>query len=293
MSKVWNNSGSQQITEWNRFGKYLLQDRAMLLGHLLVLGAVAVAVFAPLLAPYDFNESFPNAILSKPSSLHLFGTDVQGRDIFSRVLYGSRVSLGVAFPAVLLSLLVGVPIGLAAGYLGGALDLVLMRIFDILFAFPTILLAIALVAVLGPSLRNLVLTIAILYIPCFAVVTRGPTLSLKTRDFVIAAVMSGAQNSRILLRHILPNVMASILVETSLRLSEALLAEAALSFIGLGAQPPTPSWGADLGRGRAYMLLGPWQVIFPGNAIMLAVLGFNLLGDGLRDFFDPRLRKLL
>ena len=280
-------SGSQ------RFVRYTLKAPAMLFGLLIVVGLVTMAVLAPLLAPYGANERALSDILQEPGAAHVFGTDIQGRDIFSRIVYGSQVSLGVTFPAVLLAVLVGVPIGLVSGYSGGWVDLVAMRVFDILFAFPTLLLAVTIVAVMGASLTNLIITIAILYIPRMAVVARAPTLSVKTRDFVAAARVAGAKDGRIVLRHVLPNVLAPILVEASLLLSVALLTESALSFLGLGAQPPTPSWGADLGRGRQYMLLGPWQVIFPGLVIMVAVLGFNLLGDALRDYFDPRIRKLL
>lgn len=282
-----------EMTGPQRFVRYLAKDPAMLLGLLIVIALGATAILSPVLAPYGANESALDAILQSPGATHIFGTDIQGRDVFSRVLHGSQVSLAVAFPAVLLAVLIGVPIGLATGYLDGPFDLIVMRLFDILFAFPAILLAVSLVAVLGPNMRNLILTIAILYIPRVAVVTRAPTLSVKAREFVTAAKMTGASGIRILIRHILPNVVAPILVEASLLLSVALLTESSLSFLGLGTQPPTPSWGSDLARGRQYMLLGPWQVIFPGIAIMLAVLGFNLLGDALRDYFDPRIRKLL
>ncbi len=212
--------------------------------------------------------------------------------LFSRVVLGSRDSLGVALPSVLLAIAVGLPISFLAGYLWGWFDSIVRRLFDIMFAMPTILFVIALAAYLGPSLRNLIMTIAILYISRVAMVARGPTLSLRRREFVLAAKLYGAGTLRILRRHLLPNVMAPVLVEGSLLLSTALLTEAALSFLGLGVQPPKPSWGANLGRGRQFMELGIHQVLFPGSMIMLAVLGFNLLGDGLRDFFDPRIRKL-
>jgi peptide/nickel transport system permease protein len=265
----------------------------MLFGFAIVVGLILLAMLAPALAPYGANERLLDNILQRPNAAHIFGTDMQGRDILSRVIHGSRISLGVAFPAVALAILVGAPVGLMAGYFGGLLDLIVMRVFEILFGFPAILLAVSIVAVMGPSLPNLVLTIALLYIPSIAMVVRAPTLSLKNQEFVTAATMVGARHGRILVRHILPNVAAPIVVQASLLLSTALLTEAALSFLGIGAQPPTPSWGADLGRGRQYMLLGPWQVIFPGAAIMVAVLGFNLLGDALRDFFDPRIRTRL
>ena len=279
-----------EITTGARFLRHLRRDPATLIGLVIVVLLIAMAVFAPLIAPYEANQS-TGAMLAKPGWAHLFGTNFQGRDLFSRVVLGSRNSLAVAFPSVLLAVVVGLPIGMLVGFIGGRLDSIFLRLFDILFALPTILFAIALAAYLGPSLQNLILTIAVLYTPRVAMVARGPTLSVKTREFVLAATMFGSGKARIVRKHILPNIMAPILVESSLLLSEALLTEAALSFLGLGVQPPEPSWGADLGKGRQFMELGVHQVIFPGLMIMIAVLGFNLLGDGLRDFFDPRIRK--
>ncbi|MDP6588730.1 MAG: ABC transporter permease [Alphaproteobacteria bacterium] len=272
------------------FLRHVLRDPATLSGLLIASILVLVAIFAPYIAPYGANQQ-TGAMLATPSWEHPFGTNFQGRDLFSRVILGSRNSLSVAFPSVMLAVAIGLPIGLLVGYIGGRVDSFFLRIFDILFALPAILFAIALVAYLGPSLRNLILTIAILYIPRVAMVTRGPTLSVKTREFVLAATSFGSGSARILRKHILPNIMAPVLVESSLLLSEALLTEAALSFLGLGVQPPNPSWGVDLGKGRQFMELGAHQVIFPGLTIMIAVLGFNLLGDGLRDYFDPRIRK--
>ncbi len=272
------------------FLRHLGRDRAMLAGLVIVASLILIALFAPWIAPYGANESV-GVILGAPSWEHPFGTNVQGRDLFSRVVLGSRNSLGVAFPSVLLAVAVGLPIGMLAGYIGGRFDSIFIRAFDIAFALPTILFAIALVAYLGPSTRNLILTIAVLYVPRVAMVARGPTLSVKTREYVLAAKAFGAGTAWILRRHLLPNIAGPILVEASLLLSTALLTEAALSFLGLGIQPPAPSWGADLGKGREFMELGTYQVLFPGLMIMIAVLGFNLLGDGLRDYFDPRIRK--
>jgi peptide/nickel transport system permease protein len=274
-----------------RLLRHAARDPATLIGLAIVAILIAIAILAPLIAPYEANQS-TGQMLAKPSWAHPFGTNFQGRDLFSRVVLGSRNSLSVAFPSVLLAVAVGLPIGMLVGFVGGRIDSVFQRLFDILFALPTILFAIALVAYLGPSLRNLILTIAILYIPRGAMIARTPTMSVKTREFVLAATSFGSSAARILRKHILPNIMAPILVESSLLLSEALLTEAALSFLGLGVQPPNPSWGADLGKGREFMELGAHQVIFPGLVIMIAVLGFNLLGDGLRDYFDPRIRKL-
>jgi peptide/nickel transport system permease protein len=279
-----------QSSDLARFARHILRDPATLIGLVIVVSLIAMAIFAPLIAPYEANENV-RKMLAPPSWEHPFGTNFQGRDLFSRVILGSRNSLGVAFPSVALAVAIGLPIGMIAGYLGGRFDSLFIRLFDILFSLPTILFAIALVAYLGPSTRNLILTIALLYIPRIAMVARAPTLSIKTREFVLASRMFGANPAWILRKHVLPNIAAPVLVEASLLLSTALLTEASLSFLGLGIQPPEPSWGTDLGKGREFMELGTYQVIFPGLMIMLAVLGFNLLGDGLRDFFDPRIRK--
>ena len=279
-----------QPSPFGRFLRHLRRDPATLIGLFIVCLLILVALFAPYIATHGANQS-TGTLLAQPSWEHPFGTNIQGRDLFSRVVLGSRNSLIVAFPSVLLAVAIGLPLGMLVGYLGGYTDSTVLRVFDIMFALPTILFAIALVAYLGPSLPNLILTITILYIPRVAMVARAPTLSVKTRDFVLAGKMFGARNARILRTHILPNIAAPVLVESSLLLSEALLTEAALSFLGLGVQPPNPSWGADLGKGRQFMELGAHQVVFPGVTIMVAVLGFNLLGDGLRDFFDPRLRR--
>lgn len=275
---------------FTRFRRHVRRDPATLVGLSIVTALILVAVFAPLIAPYGANEN-TRVMLAPPSWQHPFGTNIQGRDIFSRVVLGSRNSLGVAFPSVMLAIAVGLPIGMLSGFIGGRFDSLFIRLFDIVFALPTILFAVALVAYLGPSTRNLILTIAVLYAPRVAMVARAPTLSVRTREFVLASRMFGAHAGWILRKHVMPNIAAPMLVEASLLLSTALLTEAALSFLGLGIQPPEPSWGTDLGKGRQFMELGAYQVMFPGLMIMFAVLGFNLLGDGLRDFFDPRIRK--
>ncbi|TAN05548.1 MAG: ABC transporter permease [Rhizobiaceae bacterium] len=277
-------------TEPRRFLRHLGRDPAMLVGLVIVTVLIVTALFAPLIAPYGANDN-SGAMLSPPGWGHPFGTNIQGRDLFSREILGSRNSLGVAIPAVFIAVMIGLPLGMLIGFRGGWIDSIALRVFDILFALPAILFAIALVAYLGPSERNLILTITVLYIPRVAMVARAPTLSVRERQFVQAAKMFGGGVVWTLRKHILPNIAAPVLVESSLLLSEALLTEAALSFLGLGIQPPNPSWGADLGDGRQFMELGAFQVIFPGLMIMIAVMGFNLLGDGLRDFFDPRIRK--
>ncbi|HME97906.1 MAG TPA: ABC transporter permease [Methylomirabilota bacterium] len=271
-----------------RLARRALRSGSLLVGGLIVVVLLAAALFAPWLAPYAPTRIFPGAEIRPPGPEFLLGTDEVGRDILSRVLHGARVSLGVAIPSVALAVVGGTTVGVSLGYWGGAPDLLAMRLFDILFAFPPILLAIALVAALGPSPVNLVLTIAVLTLPQFAVLARGATLALTPQDFVQAARALGASHARILGRHVLPNLAATLAVQASLSLSIVILVEAALSFLGLGTQPPAPSWGGMLSRGRQYMTIAPWLVLAPGLAIMLAVLGFNLLGDAQRDLLDPR-----
>ena len=224
-----------------------------------------------------------------PSASAWLGTDQFGRDLLSRLLYGARVSMVVAFAAVGMATLIGGTVGLCAGYFGGRVDLFLMRGVDVLMAFPTLLLALAVVATFGGSTRNLVLAVTLAYIPIFSRVVRGSALSVKQNDFVEASRALGARDGRIMLRAVLPNVLAPIIVQATFNLSTAIMIEAALSFLGLGVQPPAPSWGGMLSEARNFMELDPWLALAPGGAITLAVLGFNLFGDGLRDILDPRL----
>ncbi len=266
----------------------LRDNWSLWVGGLIVALLGGVAVAAPWLAPYSPTDIFPGAEIEPPSARFPLGTDEVGRDILSRLLYGARVSLGVAIPAVGLATMVGVGLGVATGYLGGLADLLAMRVFDVLFAFPPILLAVALVAVLGPSTLNLVITIALLTTPQFAVIARSATLAVRPQEFVQAGLALGASHGRMIRVHVLPNVAPPLVVQVALSLSIVILVEAALSFLGLGTQPPAPSWGGMLSRGRQYMVIAPWLVLAPGLAIMLAVLGFNLLGDGQRDLLDPR-----
>jgi peptide/nickel transport system permease protein len=255
----------------------------VLIGLLLVTAAIA-----PWVAPHSPIEQDLARRIEAPSAEHLFGTDDFGRDLFSRVLYGSRISLAVGVVAVLLGLVVGGTLGLVAGYYGGAADLLLMRAVDVLLAFPAILLAIAVVAALGPSLTNAMIAVGITGIPVYARLVRGVVLQVKDLEFVTAARALGARDGRILFRAVLPSCLAPILVQSTLGLATAILDAAGLSFLGLGAQPPTPEWGAMLSQGRQLVLDAPWALTFPGLAILASVLGFNLLGDGLRDLFDPR-----
>jgi peptide/nickel transport system permease protein len=259
-------------------------------GALAVLFCVLVAVVAPLLAPYPPDETHPNWRLYPPNEYFLMGTDEFGRDILSRVIFGSRISLQVGVIAVGLALALGSLLGLIAGFYGSWIDNLVMRAMDILFAFPAILLAIAIMAMLGASITNAMIAIGIVYAPSFARLIRASVLSLKEREFVDAARVLGVSNAGILLRHVVPNLLAPLIVQATFSFSTAILTEAALSFLGLGTPPPTPSWGTMLSASRRYIELAPWPAIFPGLAIMIVVLGFNLFGDGLRDVLDPRLR---
>jgi len=265
-----------------------LKHPLVVTGSIVVLVLAIVAVFGHWLAPFDPTGMDFSSRFAPPSWVHPFGTDDFGRDVFSRVLYGAAVSFKVAFIAVGISGTVGVLLGLLAGFLGGWIDEVVMRLMDILFAFPAVLLAITVMAILGRGVGNAMVAIAIVYIPIFARVTRGAVISVRGREYVTAARAMGQGSWRIMLRHILPNALGPIIVQTSLSLAFAILAEAALSFFGLGTQPPEPSWGRMLSEGRSFLHQAPWMGIFPGLAIMVSVLGFNLLGDGLRDVLDPR-----
>lgn len=249
-----------------------------------------VAVLAPWVAPYRPDEIHPIDSLTPPSARYLLGTDDLGRDILSRIVFGARVSLMVGAIAIGIAVLVGVSLGLAAGYWGGRIDALVMRVMDALLAFPAILLAIALMAVLGPSLRNAMVAIGVIYVPAFARITRANVLSLREKEFVEAARALGAGGLYIAAGVILPNCLSPLVVQGSLGVANAILVEAALSFLGLGVQPPDPSWGSMLAFGRTHLAQAPWHATFPGLAIFLTVLALNFLGDGLREALDPRLR---
>jgi peptide/nickel transport system permease protein len=268
----------------------LLRNQVGFVGFLLCLLVVAAAVFAPLLATHGPREQQVRARFQGPSAEHLLGTDNFGRDLYSRILYGFRTSIAVAFGAVGLAVILGSTAGLAAAYYGGWVDRVVMRLMDVLLAFPIILLAIAVLAVLGRGSANTALAIGVVYLPMFARLARGPALTVLSWDYVSAARALGASGARIMARHVLPNIFAPLLVQLTLSLSTAILVEASLSFLGLGTQPPTPSLGLMLSESRDFMLLSPWASIFSGLAILVASLGFNLFGDGLRDIVDPALR---
>jgi peptide/nickel transport system permease protein len=274
----------------SRLATALVRNRAALAGLLIVAVFVLVAAMAERLPLPSPLRMVPQDRMAGPSWTLPLGADTFGRSLLARLVHGARLSLEVAFASVLIALLAGSALGLLAGYAGGRIDQVLMRTMDVFFSFPAVLLALGIVAALGPHPANVVLAIAVVYTPIFARVVRGPVLSLKEREFVEASRALGAPPGRIVGRHILPNLASVLVVQTSIALSWAILTEASLSFLGLSAQPPTPSWGAMLNEGRQNLELAPHLAVFPGLAIMLAVLGFNLLGDGLRDALDPRQR---
>jgi peptide/nickel transport system permease protein len=279
---------------WRQTLSLLVTNRLAAIGLVVLLVLVAVALVGPLLAPFGVNEQDLTERLAPPGRTHWFGTDNLGRDVFSRVIYGARVSLQVGIVAVGISLVAGTAIGLVAGYRGGWIDAVLMRLMDIIFSFPVILLAIAIVAVLQPSLFNVMLAIAVVFTPILARVVRGSVLSVREEVHIRAVRSLGASGWRIVLRHILPNVAAPIIVQTSLSLAFAILTEAALSYLGIGVQPPRAAWGADLQASQSYLASGAWwMAVFPGLAILVTVMAFNLLGDGLRDVLDPKQRSVI
>jgi peptide/nickel transport system permease protein len=263
-------------------------------GALLALGVIAIfvaaAVFAPLISPYAPDLQTWSAVRKPPSALHWFGTDDVGRDVLARVIYGARASLLAGVISVSIALLVGVPIGLLSGYLGGFIDALFSRITDALLACPFLILAIALAAFLGPSLGNAMIAIGITTTPIFIRLTRGQVMAVKVEDYVEAARAVGNPHWRIALVHILPNILPALLVQATLSIAAAIIAEAALSFLGLGQQPPAPSWGSMLNAAQRFLVNAPWMAIWPGLAIFLSVLSFNLVGDGLRDALDPRSR---
>jgi len=260
-----------------------------MVGAILIVLLLLAAALADLIAPYDPVSQLARR-LTAPNDLYLLGTDEFGRDVLSRIIHGSRISLYVGVVSVGIALGIGGTLGLIAGYFGGWIDNLLMRLMDVMFSIPSLVLAIAITGILGPNLRNAMIAIGIVYTPTFARVARGPVLSVVQQEYIQAARTIGARDWRIIAQHVLPNVTAPIIVQTTLSLSTAILAEAVLSFLGVGTQPPEPSWGTMLGTGRKFMETAPWVAVFPGLAIMLAVLGFNLLGDGLRDALDPRLK---
>jgi peptide/nickel transport system permease protein len=280
----------QKTTQAAEVWRRLKRNKAAIVGGVIVFIFVLVALLAPVIAPYPPNEGDLALRLKPPSAAHWLGTDALGRDILSRVIFGAQVSLQIQVVAVLIALVLGTLLGMFGGYYGGATDNVIMRFMDILLAFPGIFLAISIIAVLGPGLLNLMLAAGIYSVPQFARIVRGSILSLKEKEFIEAARAAGESDTSILFRYLLPNSMAPIIIQTTLRMATVLLTASGLSFLGLGVQPPQAEWGAMLSTARPYLITSPHVATFPGLAIMLVVMGFNLFGDGLRDSLDPRLK---
>ncbi|HET7627326.1 MAG TPA: ABC transporter permease [Bacillales bacterium] len=266
------------------------KNRLALAGFIIIAVLFACALAAPIIAPYGPLQMKPSDMLSPPSVVHWFGTDQFGRDIFSRIIYGTRISFKVGLISVSISLVSGGIIGIVAGYYGGIVDSALSRVVDVLFSFPDILLGLIIMAVLGASLTNLMIAVGIVYTPIFARIARGAVLAIKDSLYIEAARSIGVGHLKIMFRHILPNSLAPLIVQVSLSLAFAILAEAALSFLGLGASPDTPSWGNMLREGKDWMEQAWWIAVFPGIAITFAVFSFNVVGDGLRDAIDPKLK---
>ncbi|GAB6876530.1 ABC transporter permease [Thermaerobacter litoralis] len=284
--------GPQGVPGWRRLGRRFVRHRLAAAGAAVVLVLLVVALLAPVLAPYDPVEPDYAAVLQPPSPAHPLGTDELGRDILSRLIYGARVSILAGLISVGLALAIGLPVGLVAGYFRGFWDEgVIMRLTDALMAFPSLVLALAIAAVLGPSFGNAMVAIGISLAPTFIRLVRGQVLAVRELEYVEAGRAAGAGHLWQIGRHILPNILSPVLVQATLSLAAAVISEASLSYLGLGIQPPYPSWGYDLRTAQGYLDLAPWMAYWPGLAIFVTVLAFNLLGDGLRDLLDPRLRN--
>ncbi|SFM65699.1 nickel transporter permease [Psychrobacillus psychrodurans] len=299
MSEMVPNSTNDQVIAtketstgpWRDAWRSFRKNKGALAGAGIVLFFVFLACVGPWLAPQGINEQLLTDRLKPPSGQYWFGTDDFGRDIFSRIIHGARISLMVGFFSVIGSVVVGSILGIIAGYYGKWIDMIISRIFDIMLAFPSILLAIAVVSVLGPSLQNALIAIAIINIPNFGRLIRSKVLSIKEEEYITSAKAIGMRDIRILFSHILPNSMAPVIVAGTLAIASAIIEAAALGFLGLGAQAPAPEWGKMLADARMYLRNAPWTMIFPGLAIMLTVVGFNLMGDGLRDALDPKMKN--
>ncbi|WP_216831594.1 nickel transporter permease [Alkalihalobacterium elongatum] len=281
----------EAISPWRDAMRQLFKNKSAVIGMIIIVFFIIIALIAPLISGFAFDETNPQNRLQSPSAEHWFGTDDLGRDIFSRIAHGARISLWVGFFAVSGALVVGTTLGIIAGYYGRWVDMLISRIFDIMLAFPSILLAIAIVAILGPSLQNALIAIAIINVPIFGRLVRSKVISLREEEYIMAAKAQGMKNGRILIHHILPNSLAPIIVQATLGFGTAILEAAALGFLGLGAQAPTPEWGKMLSDSRQFIQTAPWTVLFPGFSIMLVVLGFNMIGDGLRDALDPKMKN--
>lgn len=281
----------ESISPWKEAFWQLKKNKLAIVGLIIIVFFILVAIFAPILTSNSYQTMNATDRLQGPSAQYWFGTDDLGRDIFTRIVYGARISLMVGFFAVTGALIFGSLLGIVAGYFGRWIDMLISRIFDIMLAFPSILLAIAIVAILGPSLQNALIAIAIINIPIFGRLVRSKVISIREEEYIMAAKAQGMKSGRILFHHVLPNSLAPIIVQATLGFGTAILEAAALGFLGLGAQPPTAEWGRMLSDSRQYIQSAPWTVLFPGFSIMLVVLGFNMIGDGLRDALDPKLKN--
>lgn len=285
------SQGPPRTDGWRRVVRSLRRNPVTMAGIVTVLFFLLLAIFGPLLAPFDPVDTHPAQRLLPPGGLHWFGTDSLGRDILSRVLFGTRISLYTGLTVVLISVVLGLLSGLLAGYFGGALDEGIMRITDMFLAFPGLILAMAVAAILRPSLTNTLIAISVTWWPVYARLVRGQVLSIRSLEYVQAARALGQGDLRLIVRHILPNAISPVLVQATLDMGGVILTAAGLSFIGFGAQPPTPEWGLMVSDGRSFLMTHWWVASFPALAILLLVLGFNLTGDGLRDMLDPRTRR--
>ena len=295
--QAWRADGTVVGEKQRAMGAWRMTFRRLRRSHTAMFGmgiaclVFLVAALADVIAPYGYADMHPEDMLQAPSWAFLLGTDQMGRDMLSRIIYGSRISIYVGAVSTIFGALMGIPLGIVAAYYGGVIDNVIMRLIDIWVAFPNFLLALVISVILGPSVTNVVIALAIVRVPGQARVVRGTALSVKENDYVQAARAVGVNDCRILLRHILPNCMAPVIVLGTLEVATAIIVEAALSFLGMGTQPPTPSWGWDLRANVVFIEDNPWIALFPGMAIFITVLGFNMFGDGLRDALDPRLKQ--
>ncbi|MDN6194575.1 MAG: ABC transporter permease subunit [Alkalibacterium sp.] len=293
------NTGTPQQTQqldsnvvrFQEFWKKFYRNKSALIGGLLIVLLILVAIFGPFLTPYDPNAQNYDSLLVGPSLEHWFGTDHHGRDIFSRIIHGMSITLRVGFSSVLMGMTIGVSLGVIAGYYGKWVDTIIMRFMDILLAFPGILLALAIVSVLGGSINNVIISVGIFSIPVFARISRGSTLEVRELEYIEAVKALGASDFRIIIKHVLPNILSPIIVQATLNIATSVLTASGLSFLGMGAQPPTPEWGAMLSDGRNYMWDAPHVATIPGLAIVVVVLSFNIFGDGLRDALDPKTKN--
>lgn len=288
LSSLGGRLSEKQISRYLSFLGEIRRNSKAMLGLSIVLGLILIAIFAPLIAPYNPEAISGTNKVQSPTLQHPFGTDNFGRDIFSRVLHGARISIYVGLMSVGISITAGVPVGLAAGYYGGMIDESVMRIMDAMMSFPPILLALVIMAALGPNLTNVLLALGFVYTPYLARVTRSATLETVNEEYIQAAEARGEGDLYILFKEVMPNTLAPVIVQASISFAFAILAEAALSFLGMGTQPPTPSWGLMINEGRGYLTDAPWMAVFPGIAIGITVLGLNMFGDALRDILDPK-----